>query len=232
MRSSVKVAAMTAAAPSLVIALPLLITGCSSASSSPPSSPTLPASSVSSTSPASSGGSSLSADQIASNANADLKAASSYHVSGTITAGGVAETDDLTSESGKCKGTISLGSGTSITMVLIGKTLWVKAGQSGTYVKTTTSNADYRQMITSCSPAEQASELAVLTGLTKAGTTVIRGQSVLQLRDAAAGSIYETESATPEYVRVDIPGLERLDFTGINAPASINPPPASEVLGA
>jgi hypothetical protein len=38
-------------------------------------------------------------------------------------------------------------------------------------------------------------------------------------------------SATPEYVRVDIPGSEQMTYTGINAPVSITPPPASEVVG-
>ena len=224
MRSSVKVAAVTAAAPSLAIALPLLITACSSPSSSPASSSTASGSALSTSS-------ALSADQIASKANADLKAATSYHLSGRIAAGGTTETEDLTSGSGKCKGNISLGSSTSITLVLIGKTLWIEADKDGTYVKTTTSNTEYHQMITSCSPVEQASTLAPLSGLTKGGTTVMRGQSVLELREAPAGSVYVTDSATPEYVRVDIPG-EQLDFTSINAPVSINPPPASEVLGA
>jgi hypothetical protein len=238
MRSSVKAAAAAAAA------LPLFITACSSASNSTgstastsiaststASTPSSPASSASA--PARSTGdplASLNADQIASKANTDLKTASSYRMSGTITGGGTSETEDLTSGSGNCAGTFTFGSSTAITLVLIGKTLWVQGNKNGAYLKTTASNSEYRQMITSCSPAEQANALAVLTGLTKDGTTVIRGQAVLRLREAAAGTIYVTDSATPEYVRIDIPGLERTDYSGINAPVSISPPPASKVI--
>jgi hypothetical protein len=142
-------------------AVPLFVTACSSASSTASTSAAATSSaSTSATSaatslapgPAGDAFAALTADQIASKANADLKAATCFHVSGSF-------------------------------------------------------------------------------GLTKGASTVISGQSVLQLREGTAATSYVTDSAIPEYVRVDIPGSEQLTCTGINAPVSITPLPASEVIG-
>lgn len=218
-------------------ALSLLVTACKSTSASS-SSTSLPSASTASASPAantSGGGSgggplaSLTADQIASKANANLKAAASFHLYERSTINGSTETEDLTGRSGECKGTYSIG-GTTVTFVLIAKTLWVEVNKDGTYLKGSTTNTQYQTMIKACTPALTAGLVDQAPGLTKRTTTVIDGQSVLQLSDASA-SIYVTNSATPEYVRVDVLGLERMDFSDINAPVSISPPPASEVLG-
>ncbi|MBV9448378.1 MAG: hypothetical protein JO345_21035 [Streptosporangiaceae bacterium] len=239
MRSSVKVVAMSAAAPSLVIALPLLLTACSAASSSPTagstaSSSTLPASTPASASPVTPGGSSLSADQIASKANADLKAATSYHLSGTLDISGTTETMKLTHAAGNCAGTISIGN-QPISFVQVGSTAWVRAGSGGDYLKTSTSNSSYKQDFSYCDPSQVAELVGPMSGsLTKGATTTVDGTQVQKLALANVITIYVTTSATPEYERVtDNVDSEhvQLDFSSINAPVSINPPPASEVLG-
>lgn len=237
MRSSVKAAAMTAAT------LPLFITACSSASNSTastasaptasaPSSPASPASA-----PASSTGdplASMSADQIASKANADFKAASSYRISGTISLSGTAETLKITRGVGKCAGMVSVGN-QPVTFVVIGSTAWIDAG-IGKYVKTATSDSSYKQDFAFCDPGQMASNMFPnIGGLSKGTTGSVNGQRVLRLTYGSLMTIDVSISATPEYVRyvgAQDSAHERLDLSGVNAPVSISPPPASKVLGA
>jgi hypothetical protein len=99
------------------------------------------------------------------------------------------------------------------------------------YIKTSTAGSPNSQVFELCVPSQLASVLGPLAGLTKAGTTVIGGRRVEKLSVGGSGSIDVTISSTPEYVRFAGPG-ETLTFSGINAPVSINPPPASDVIGA
>jgi hypothetical protein len=240
MRLIAKVAPAAVAAP-LFIVTPLLAacssastpaasataTAASTASSAPPGpAPTSPAQTAPATS---SGGSfgSLTAEQIGSKANADLKEAKSFHVSGSITAGNEI---NLTSTSGKCSGKIT-DSGTTERFVQIGATLWINTGGTSMYIKTSTAGSPNSQVFELCDPSQLASVLGPLPGLTKAGTTVVGGRRVEKLSIGGSGSIDVTISSTPEYVRFAAPG-ETLTFSGINAPVSINPPPASDVIGA
>jgi hypothetical protein len=238
MRLIAKVAPAAVAAP--LLAMPLLVTACSSAStpaasatataaSTASSAPPAPASSAQTAPATSSGGSfgSLTAEQIGSKANADLKAAKSFHVSGSITAG---NDINLTSASGNCSGKIT-DSGTTERFVQIGATLWINTGGDSMYIKTSTAGSPNSQVFELCDPSQLASVLGPLPGLTKAGTTVVGGRRVEKLSVAGVGSIDVTISSTPEYVRFTAPG-ETLTFSGINAPVSINPPPASDVIGA
>jgi hypothetical protein len=237
MRLITKAAPAAVAAP-LFIITPLLITACSSASgpaasataaSTASSAPPVPASSAQTAPATSSGGSfgSLTAEQIGSKANADLKHATSFHVSGTISAG---DDIDLTSTGSKCSGKITAG-GTTERFVQIGATVWINTGGTSMYIKTSTAGSPNSQVFELCEPSQLASVLGPLTGLAKAGTTVVGGRRVEKLSVGGAGSIDVTISSTPEYVRFAAPG-ETLTFSGINAPVSINPPPASDVIGA
>ncbi len=237
MRLFAKAAIAAVAAP---LFLATFVTACSSASA-----PTVPApvasataaSTASGTTPApaspaqsGAGGSfgSLTADQIANEASKDLVAATSLRVSGVLSVGGVSEDLDLTSTGSKCSGKITTG-GTSERFVQIGATLWLDAGSTGMYFKTPASQNS--QVFALCAPGQLARAVGPLTGLTKDGTAVVGGRLVEKLSDAASGSIEVTISGTPEYVRFAVPG-ETLTFSGINAPTSISPPPASEIVGA
>jgi hypothetical protein len=213
---------VTACSPASPPAAPASATAASTASAAP-SAPTSSAQSA----PGGSFGS-LTADQIAGKANADLKAAKSFRVSGALSVGGVSEGIDLTSAGDKCSGKITTG-GTSERFVQIGATLWLNAGSTGMYFKTSASQNS--QVFALCASDQLASAVGPLTGLTKDGTAVVGGRRVEKLSDAASGSIDVTISGTPEYVRFAVPG-ETLTFSGVNAPASISPPPASEIVGA
>jgi hypothetical protein len=227
--------ALTAAAAA---AVPLLLTACSSASSSPGLSssarssqgPNSTSSASAAASPAGNPLAALTADQIASKVNRDLEAASSFRVSGSISVSGEHVKLNLKRAPGDCAGTITIN-GSTVGLVQIGSKLWVDPDGGGQYIETTSGNADYGQVVGLCSPGQLAGILAATYGLTKGGTTVIDGQSALELKEGAdIENIYVTDSATPEYVRYDIPGSEQLDFSGFNTSIAITPPPASQTL--
>lgn len=214
-------------------ALPLLVTACSTASNSTTSTTSGGSSAPvgpGATSSTSSGGGSasnpltaMSANQIVSEATANFKAASSVHVSGTLEG---SEKLDVTTAPGKCAGTVSV-SGSSFTFVEIGDTLWMKVGSE--YVKTTSKNSQYQGMVGICTVTEII-RILDLPEASKGSTSVVDGQQTLKLTEPlGVGASYVTLSATPEYVRVKT-SAEQLDFSAYNAPVSISPPPASEVV--
>jgi hypothetical protein len=228
-----------------VAALPLLVTACSTSSGSTVSATSTtsgsttsgsgsPAAASSMSTGGGGGGSAggllagLSASQIASEATANFKAASSVHVTGTIGGSGPAEKLDLTTAPGKCAGTVSIA-GSVTTFVEIGDTLWIKVGGLNQYVKTTSKNSQYQGMVGICVVTEIARVLD-FPGVGKGSTSVVDGQQALKLTEPLGiGASYVTLSSTPEYVRVKVPN-EQLDFSAYNAPMSVNPPPASEVI--
>jgi hypothetical protein len=168
----------------------------------------------------------MTASQIAAKANADLKAATSFHAVGTLTAGGVTEKLDITSSGGDCSAAITVG-GSATGLVVVGKTMWVKA--AGEYLKTTTGNDQYAQSVSLCESSQLAGMFGLTTDLSEGPLTAVDGQKVLQLKEGGAESIYVTDAATPEYVRLDIPGME-MEISGVNTPVTISAPPSSEVL--
>jgi hypothetical protein len=150
-------------------------------------------------------------------------AASSVHVTGTL---GGTEKLDITTAPGKCAGTISI-SGSSFTFVEIGDSLWFKAGSQ--YVKTTSKNSQYQGMVGICT-VTQITRALDMPGVSKGPTAMVDGQQTLRLTEpVGVGTSYVTLSSTPQYVRVKV-STEQLDFSAYNAPVSISPPPASEVI--
>jgi hypothetical protein len=162
----------------------------------------------------------LTANQIASRANADLKAAKSFHVSGTLTESGHHGSLNVTRGRNGCKGTYSFG--TPVGFVQIGSTAWLEV--DGQWIKTSASAGD--QMLTFCNPSTIASLVNLRSALAKGPVTVISRQRVQELKEGNAATIYVTTTAKPEYVRFVIPGREQLNFSGINAPVTIAPPTA------
>lgn len=227
-----------AAAIAVAGVLPLLVAACSASSSSSPASGTSsPASATavatSSSADGSSGGSgggplaSLTAAQIASKATTDFKAASSVHAAGT--AGG--EKIDLTIAPGKCKGTIGTSAG-PLKVIQIGHALWIGAGGSGQYLKTSTGNSQYEGMVGFCTYAAIAQDFSVAgAALVKGPVTEVDGQRAIKLTvQGMTDSTYVSDTATPEYLRADLSGL-KLDFSRYNARVSITAPPPSDVIG-
>src|ERR1700677_2411850 len=67
----------------------------------------------------------LTANQIAAKAKADLKAAKSFHMWGTVSRGGTNDKLNVTSGHDECSGTLT-SSGTTIGWVQIGSTTWLQ----------------------------------------------------------------------------------------------------------
>lgn len=208
-------------------ALPLLVAACSSSSSAAAAAPTATAvSSASSASgPAGDPLASLTAEQIASKATSEFKAASSVHATGTV----ANEKVDLTVAPGKCAGTITTSAG-PLKVIQIGGTAWIGVG-SGHYLKTTGNNSQYQGMLGFCSYAGIAQDFSVAgAALAKGPVSEIDGQQAIQLTvQGTSGSSYVSDTATPEYLRADLPDM-KMDFSGYNAPVAITAPPSSDVI--
>ena len=213
-------------------------------------SPTASASATASASPGLLDG--MTADQIATRATDDLKAVSSVHITGSGTDSGQTFTMNLTLGARGCKGTLSIKGEGSFALLKIGKTVWIKpdnrfwkyAGGSsitpaamrilaGKIIKTSaTGSSSLGSLGAICIPSQFASAFgSKLTGLVKGATTTIDGRPALQLKDTGdQGSAYVTISGPPEFLRLAAGSTAKLDLTGYDAPMTLTPPPASEVL--
>ena len=73
-----------------------------------------------------------------------------------------------------------------------------------------------------------------ITGFVKDGTATVNGQAVEAFKQpthAGSGTVYISQSSTPEIVRLQGPSNEgQINFTNYNAPATITAPAASDVI--
>jgi hypothetical protein len=193
----------------------------------------------------------LSADQIASRAIADFKTVSSVHVNGSVKSSGQNISLNLSLGTQGCTGTMGISGEGSFVLLKIGNTLWIKpddtfwkkaagsAGSavtdllSGKYIKPSSSGSSLASIGDLCNPDQFAKSFGGdMTGMVKGASTTISGQPALQIKDSGdPASAYVTESAKPEFLRLDGGGSNgKLDFTQYNAPLNLTPPPASKVL--
>jgi hypothetical protein len=194
----------------------------------------------------------MSADEVARKAVADLKAASSVHVSGSLTDSGTTVILNLTAGKTACAGTMSLSGSGSFQIMQAGNTVWVKPDKQfwktnggsdpavlsvleGKYLKTTMTDANFKSLADLCRPAKLAALFGAIangtSGLVKGQTTVISGDPALRLLDTGdSGSLDVSDSATPKLLRLDAGRNQQLDFTAYGVPARVTVPPASETL--
>jgi hypothetical protein len=193
---------------------------------------------------------SLTADQIIAKADADLKAASSVHVAGPITDSGQTYVLDLTISPEGCTGTMASPGKGSFALLKISKKLWFKGDKQfwetyggtsdpalvqfleGKYIEPSATGSGMSSLAMLCDPRQLASAFGgTVSGMVKGKTTVISGQSVLQLKDTGdSASAYVTISARPEFVRIDAGGEGHLDFSAYNVPLTLTAPPASKTI--
>jgi hypothetical protein len=215
-------------------ALPMLAAGCTAASSGPAAATA--AATATSSSAVSSGAApagdplaGMTADQIGSKAVSDLTSASSVHVVGTYSGG--AEQLNVIAGGSKCSGTITLKGSGATTVVADASTLWVKLPGENEYVQTTMTNSEYASFAELCDPSKIAALVPPALALTKGATSTIDGQQVLELDGAGNAYVdYVSESNPPELLRADLSGQGELNFSDYNAPVTISPPPASEII--
>jgi hypothetical protein len=202
----------------------------------------------------------MSPDQIVQKSVADLKAASSVRITGQVVNSGQTITLDLTDVAAKgCQGTIGLAapatssakavSGTA-DIVEVDSTVYMKLSDSfftsaglpasefsevsGKYIKLASGSnlASFAQL---CNPSTLSTAFSKEdTGFAKAGTATVNGQPTLafkQPKDPSNGTVYVSESATPQILRIAGPaGQGSIDFSDYNAPATITAPTASQIV--
>jgi hypothetical protein len=105
---------------------------------------------------------------------------------------------------------------------------------TGKYIKVTSKSelANFAQL---CDPSTLASGFdKEITGFVKDGTATVNGQATEAFKQpthAGSGTVYISQSSTPEIVRLQGPSNEgQINFTNYNAPVTITAPPSSEVI--
>jgi hypothetical protein len=203
----------------------------------------------------------MSADQIVQKSVADLKAASSVRITGKLDDAGQGVTLDLTDVAAQgCQGTIGLAAGASATgsaamsgtagLIVADSTVYMKLDQSfftsaglpasefsdvvGKYIKLT-SKSDLANFARLCDPSTLSGAFAKQdAGFVQVGSATINGQPALafkQPKNTANGTVYVSDKATPEIVRITGPSNEgSVDFSDYNVPATITAPSASEII--
>jgi hypothetical protein len=191
----------------------------------------------------------LSADQIATQAIANLKTARTVRIAGDVSASGA--TYDLNLglvRNVGCAGAMTqVGTG-SFKLVAIGNRVWIKPDRqfwekaaganaaalkvlSGKYLSVS-ATSQFGSLRALCSPSELAGSFGSNpTGLVKGPTITISGQPALQIKDTGdSASIYVSETAKPELLRLAAGSNGTLDFSGYNGPVTLTAPPAAETV--
>jgi hypothetical protein len=168
------------------------------------------------------------ASQLASKANADLKAARTYRLSSTIGSGKDAVSTKVTRGSNGCE--ISLTSdGSTVGFIQIGSTTWT--GVSGIWVSESTSQAG--GALAYCNAHTVATLVPAISGLNLGPVTKVNGQRVQELKGDDV-IMYVTTGAKPELVRYQLSGKGQdrgqYNFSGINVPVRVSPP-SGDILG-
>jgi hypothetical protein len=203
----------------------------------------------------------MSADQIVQKSVADLKAASSVRITGKLDDSGQGVTLDLTDVAAQgCQGTIGLAASASATgsaamsgtaaLIVADGTVYMKLDQSfftsaglpasefsdvvGKYIKLT-STSDLASFARLCNPSTLAGAFAKQdTGFVQVGSATINGQPALafkQPKNTANGTVYVSQKATPEIVRITGPSNEgSVDFSNYNVRATITAPSPGEII--
>lgn len=197
---------------------------------------------------------SMSAKQIATEAVSNLKAAPSFTMTGTVLQSGTTMSLDLGFKKGSgCEGTVGLGSKGSVTIVVIGKTAYIKmddtfiksmAGSQasaallllhGRWVEGTTSNSNVSSITSACNVNSMTTSSFTPADVTKGKVTTLAGKRVVPLTDKAkGGTAYVTDTSRPEFVEVTNPagqaGSSGTIKINVGAAVKLTVPPASEVI--
>lgn len=191
----------------------------------------------------------LSADQIATKAIANLKAASTVHVAGDVSSSGQTYDLDLTLVRAQgCEGTMAQAGTGSFKIITIGKLVWIKPDKqfwekaggsdpavlkvlSGKYLKVN-ATSQLGSLSGFCGTSQLAGTFGShQTGLVKGKKTVISGQPALEIKDnSASASIFVSDTAKPLILEISGGSQGHVDFTGYNNVTTLTAPPASETL--
>ena len=193
----------------------------------------------------------LSADQIASKAVADLNTAAAVHVAGSVIDSGQRTSMNLTLMHGKGRdGSVSMPHEVSFLLIMIGTAVWLKPDDqfwktsgatdpavlkilAGKYLNTS-AKSTLGGLSALCDISKLfGSSFKNPTGIVKGKDATISGQPALEIKDAKdSGSAYVSVSARPQLLRLIVTGSNagQLDFTGYGTSVTLTAPPASQTL--
>jgi hypothetical protein len=195
----------------------------------------------------------LTAQQVLTKAIDDAKAASSLTMVGTVNDSGSLYTLNLGFKKGEgCSGTIAVAGKGSFDLTIIGSTAYLKpdnkfwrsyAGAQanavisllgGRYIKGSTSNSNVASLSKLCDINGMLTSFKAQGKVSKGAVTTLDGKQVLPLKDSKGGTMWVTNSSTPEIVVVANLGATggssgKVTF-GIDAPVTLTAPPADKVL--
>ena len=147
-----------------------------------------------------------------------------------------------------CAGTIAQAGTGSFKLIAIGDKVWIEPDQqfwekaggadaavlkqvSGKYL-TVKATSQLGSLDGFCKPGQLAGSFGgTITGLVKGETATISGQPALQIKDTGdSASIFVSDTAKPELLRISDGSQGTLDFSGYNSPVTLTAPPAAETL--
>jgi hypothetical protein len=225
----------------------LAVTACAgSASSSPSAAPAARTAAASPVDPLKA----LTGRQVETEAIANLKAASSVRVAGTVPISGTSVTVNLGIKHGSgCTGTIAAGSQGSVKLIVIGKVVYLdpdtqfwkaEAGTGasaasalvdGRYIKATTGKDGLSSLASMCDLPQLIASGKVSVSASKRAVTTLHGVRVLPLKVSDNGVLYVTDTSKPEIVEIYAPGSDAGMLTfSVGVPVTLTPPPASQVI--
>ena len=199
---------------------------------------------------------SLTGYKVATEAVADLNAASSLTMAGTVSESGQSVTVNLSLKPGQgCAGTVEEGTKGTIKLVVIGTTVYVNpdatlwksslgsaasavtALVNGRYIKTSTASKGMASFAKLCdlSHTMTLNLLKQAELINKGALTTLDGVRVLPLESPADdGALYVTDTSKPEIVELFAPkgaagDSGKLMFS-VGTPVTLTAPPASQVL--
>jgi hypothetical protein len=206
------------------------------------------ASASSATGKASESVSAESAKQIAAKAIGNLKTASSLTVTDSVTESGQDLGLDVTLVKNQgCAGTVSDAGKGSLQLVALHSKVWIKPSTafyksvgataflpevSGKWL-TLTKSSELGSFVKLCTVNVVASDsFGVATSeLTKSASPAINGQPTIKISQAGVGgAMYVSDAATPEVLRITVPGTGDLEFSDYGAPQKITAPPSAGTI--
>jgi hypothetical protein len=195
----------------------------------------------------------LTASKVATEAMANLKAASSVTMAGTVTYSGKNFALNLGLKTGHgCAGTFREGRVGSVKFIMIGTTIyfhaddqfWKSQGGShasaiialinGRYIKTSTRARGMSSMVGLCDLPKRMAPGKVTGTFTKGKLTTLGSTRVLPIANPKEGVLYVTDTSKPEIAEVVAAkktGNGSGKFTvSVGAPVTLTAPPASQVI--
>jgi len=198
---------------------------------------------------------SLSAAKVNAEAIADAEAAPSLTIDGTASQSGKTYTIDLGIKRGAgCTGTIGMGAGASMKLIVIGKTVyflgndqfWKAEGGNtadtsaaialidGRYLEVPASDKNVSQLADMCSVSSLMTSDSTAVPDGKGPVTTLNGTRVVPVKLSDGSTDYVTDTSKPEFVKASAPAGSKAGegnaTVTIGAPVKLTAPPASQVL--